>query len=199
MGVIIMTVLGLEKWGNSLIEEKLDNGNIIYYVEKNGMYFEVGIFLVRENKLEVYKNVNDSLMTILLNSYANHFRVRIWYGDTETGRSWDEEYGVTGTIGRTNGNIKIPIMVNNSRSLGGRLVLVDSIIRIDDIKDKRTLYKADNFHVEKMEVKTEVGLEYPYRVMQYKDSGEVHNIANFKDNKRALHWIDFMNGDRYCK
>lgn len=35
-----MKVKGLEKWGDSLIENKLDNGNTIYYVEKNGMYFE---------------------------------------------------------------------------------------------------------------------------------------------------------------
>lgn len=47
-----MKVKGLEKWGDSLIENKLDNGNTIYSIEKNGMYFEVGIFLRRENKVE---------------------------------------------------------------------------------------------------------------------------------------------------
>lgn len=194
-----MKVKGLEKWGDSLIENKLDNGNTIYYVEKNGMYFEVGIFLRRENKLEVYNNVNDSLMTILLNSYAYHFRIRIWYGDPETGRSWNEEYNTMGRIGRTTGNIKIPILVKNSRSWGGGDVLVGSIIRIDDIEDKRTLWKVPNFHVEDMKVYEIFGdANYKYRVEKLsEDSGEWEVQASFKTEQQAFNYVAFMRGERY--
>ena len=175
-----MRVLGLEKWGDSLIEEKLDNGNTIYYVEKNGMYFEVGIFLGRENKLKVYNNVNDSLMNILLNSCAYHFRIRIWYGYPETGRSWNEEYDTMGRIGRTTGNIKIPILVKNSRSWGGGAVLVGSIIRIDDIEDKRTLWRVPNFHVEDMKVYEVFGDEnYKYQVAKLSEDTLAYNSSFF--------------------
>ena len=194
-----MTVKGLEKWGDSLIEEKLNNGNTIYYVEKNGMYFEVGIFLGRENKLEVYNNVNDSLMNVLLNSYVYNFRIRIWYGDPKTGRSWNEEYDTMGRIGRTNGNIKIPILLNNSRSWGGGAVLVGSIIRIDDIEDKRTLWEVPNFHVEDMIVYEIFGNEnYKYSVAKLsEDSGKWEVQANFKTEKQAHNYVAFMRGKRY--
>lgn len=194
-----MKVLGLEKWGDSLIEEKLGNGNIIYYVEKNGMYFEVGIFLGRENKLKVYKNVNNSLMNILLNSFAYRFRIRIWYGDQETGRSWNEQYDTMGRIGRTTGNIKIPILVKNSRSWGGEVVLVGSIIRIDAIEDKRTLWEVPNFHVEDMKVYEVFGYKnYKYRVAKLsEDSGEWEDQASFKTEKQAHNWVAFMRGKRY--
>lgn len=194
-----MTVSGLEKWGDSLIEEKLDNGNTIYYVEKNGMYFSVGLYLKKENKLKVYKNVNEALLNTLLNSYNFKFRIRIWYGDLETGRSWNEEYDTMGIIGRTTGKIKIPILVNNSRSWGGGAVLMGSIIRIDDIEDKITLWKVPNFHVEDMKVYVIFGNEnYKYQVAKLsEDSGKWEVQASFKTEKQAHNWVAFMRGERY--
>lgn len=196
-----MKVAGLEKWGDSIVEEKLSNGNILYYVEKEGMFFEVGIFLGRENKLKVFDNVNEALMALIIRAWKLKFRIRVFYGDNHTGRSWDEEYDVMGTIGRTTGNIKIPILVHNKRSLGGGALLLSSVIRIDDIEDKRTLWKLSNFHVEPMEVvyypDDPNGL--PYNVMQTKDSGVRVNVANFKTEEKAKKWIDFMEGKRYSK
>lgn len=165
-------------------------------MDKDGTWFTV--YHYENNEGWKYKE-NEKLWQVLSSLVQSGRRVRIWYGDTETGRSWNEEYAVTGTIGRSTGEINIPLLINNSRSYGGGALLDDCIIRIDDIKQKRTLYKHENFHVEKLELKTEEGSEYPYQVMQHKDSGEIQNVANFKDNKRALRWIDFMNGYRYCK
>ena len=138
-------------------------------------------------------------MTILLNSYAYHFRIRIWYGDPETGRSWNEEYNTMGRIGRTTGNIKIPILVKNSRSWGGGDVLVGSIIRIDDIEDKRTLWKVPNFHVEDMKVYEIFGdANYKYRVEKLsEDSGEWEVQASFKTEQQAFNYVAFMRGERY--
>lgn len=173
----------------------LDNGNSFEYVNCNGTWFKHGDNI--QNEGWKYKE-NEKLWSILSSLVHSGRRVRIWYGD-ETGRSWNDEHDVTGTIGRSTGNIKIPLLIKNSRSYGGCPLLDDCIIRIDDIQQKRTLFQHENFHVEKLEVKTELGSEYPYKVMQHKDSGEVQNVANFKDIKTALRWIDFMNGNRYCK
>ena len=193
-----MQIKGLEKWGDSVLEEKLPNGNTLYYVERNGMYFDVGIYLGKEKKLEVYDRVDEKLMRVLCNAYSGNYRIRLWYGDRKTGRSWDEEYNVTGRVGRTMGVIKIPILVYNKRCYGGTAILTGSIIRIDDIEDKRTLWSIPDFHIEPMEIK-EVDGAYPYAVMQTKDDGTIQNIANFKDESSAKRWVDFMTGKRYNK
>ena len=196
-----MKVNGLEKWGDSIVEENISNGNTIYYVEREGLYFEVGIFIRRENKLETYDNVNEALMSLIVRAWKYKFRIRVFYGDIHTGRSWNEEYDVMGTIGRTTGSIKVPILLRRKDSYYGGALLLSSVIRVDDIEDKKTLWKLPNFHVEPMEI-----VYYPddpnglsYNVMQTKDSGVRINVANFRTEKQANHWIEFMEGKRYSK
>lgn len=194
-------VVGLEKWGDSIVEEQLSNGNTLYYVVRDGMYFEVGILLGDENRLEIFDNVSEGLINILLRAYKYGFRVRVFYGDIHTGRSWNEEYDVTGKIGRTCGKIKVPILLKRKDSNYGGALLLSSVIRIDDIEEKRTLWKLSNFHVEPMEIiyYPDDPNSLPYNVMQTKDSGVRINVANFKTAVQAQKWIDFMEGKRYSK
>lgn len=177
---------------------RLGNGNCFGYVNymNSGTWFKYGEDIRGEGWK--YKE-NEKLWKVLSSLVHSGRRVRVWYGDTETGRSWNEEYGVTGTIGRSAGKIAVPILIGNSRSCCSGALLDDCIIRIDDIKAKRTVYRQDNFHVEKLEVVIESGSDCPYRVMQHKDSGEVQAVAGFKDGDAALRWIGFMYGDRYRK
>jgi hypothetical protein len=116
-------------------------------------------------------------------------RVRIWYGDKETGRAWNEEHHVTGTIGRSSGYSKIPLMIPNRRSLGGPALLDHCIIRIDDINDRRTLYRHPNFHVDLHKIGHEV-------LGQRKD-GTFFVQARFNHPLQADNYIKFMTGERY--
>lgn len=177
----------------------LSNGNTQYFKEVDDTCFEVALHIGKDNILEDYSNtVNDKLIYTLLSLMKSKRRVRIWQGDTKTGRAWIEDYDIMGTIGRSCGNYKIPILINNKRSYGGLAILVGSIIRIDDIKSRTTLFQVDNFHVEpfSVEYKDE---SYPYRVMQTKDDGTIQNVANFKTELQAYKWVDFMTGKRYAK
>lgn len=195
-----MKVEGLEKWGDSVVEDKLSNGNTLYYVEREGMFFEVGIFLGKKNKLEVFDNVNEALMSLIIRAWKYKFRVRVFYGDIHTGRSWNEEYDVMGTIGRTCGDIGIPILVHNKRSWGGGALLLSSIIRIDDIEDKRTLWKLPNFHVEEMNVCSNDSLELPWKVEKLnEETKQWQTEACFKTEIQAQKWVEFMEGKRYSK
>ena len=175
----------------------LDNGNSFEYVNymDTGTWFKYGENI--QNEGWKYKE-NEKLWKVLSSLVSSGRRVRVWYGDTETGRSWNEEYGVTGTIGRSTGKIAIPILIKNSRSYGGAL-LDGCIIRIDDIKEKRTIYKADNFHVEDMIVYEIFGdANYKYRVAKLsEDSGEWEVQANFKTERQAHNYVAFMRGERY--
>lgn len=192
-------IVGLEKWGDSVIEEKLSNGNTLYYVEREGMYFNVGN-LGDKNKLEVFDNVSEELMNIILRAYKYKFRIRVFYGDIHTGRSWNEGYDVKGTVGRTTGVIKVPILLSRKDSNYGGILLLSSVIRIDDIEDKRTLWKLPNFHVEKMRVSSSDSSNLPWKVEKLvMHTNRCQTQAYFKTETQAQKWIDFMEGKRYSK
>ena len=168
------------------------NGDSYEYVNCDGTWFTYGKNI--QNEEWKYKE-NKSLWKILSSLINSGRRVRIWYVDTETGRSWNIESEFSGTIGRNCGKIAIPFLRKNSRSHGGVALLDSFIIRIDDIEDKRTLWKVPNFHVEDMKVYEIFG---EYRVEKLsEDSGEWEVQASFKTEQRAFNYVAFMRGERY--
>jgi len=101
-------------------------------------------------KEKKYKTVNgtsyrdttpDKVIEWLEHSRKTGERIVLDYGDTETGRSWGEVHDIIGRVSRSNGSIKVPILVYNARSMGGGAVLDDCIIKITEAKGGRVLYK----------------------------------------------------------
>lgn len=182
----------------------LSNGNTLYYKVVDGTYFNYAIKLKDGSYEERDEQEMEKVIFALSNALHTKRRVRIWYGDVNTGRSWNEEYDVVGYIGRSCGEYKEPLIIAKSNSYGGPAILTDRIIRIDDIESKRVVYKQYNFHVEPMtKVKTTdkslLDKGYLWQVNQKKDDGKIVNIANFKNEKSADNYIKFLLGDRYCK
>ncbi len=110
-----------------VITEKLSNGNIIEYKIINGTTY--------------HKETSEEVINVLEQSRMNKKRIILDYGDTKTGRSWNEIYDITGYIGRSTGKIKIPLLIYNSRSIGGSSILDHCIIGIYTSKGKNPLYK----------------------------------------------------------
>lgn len=128
-------------------------------------------------------------------------RVRIWYGDTETGRAWQEEHDVLGYVGRSTGEHKIPLLVYSRRSRGGGAILTENIVRIDST-DGGTIYKHPTFssgfdhgRVGSTPPDRDGGRSRPFSVVN--DDGEY--VAAFESEAQALRWLAFMRGDRYSK
>lgn len=142
------------------------------------------------------KNTCDKVKKVLTECYNNQCRVRIWYGDTDTGLSWMEEHDVTGTIGRSTGQQKIPLLIKNSRSSGGSGILCHCIVRIDVISSKRTIYEHPLFDVPTLGVypnlDEDTKIEYPFIVLKYGT-----RQARFKNKNSAHNYVDFMTGKRY--
>ena len=138
----------------------------------------------------------DKVKECLEHCYNSKLRIRIWYGDTKTGVSWMEEHDTTGTIGRSTGQQKIPLMIKNSRSVGGGGILCHCIIRIDVIGSRRTIYEHPLFYVPLLTVAinndNDTKNKYPFIVLK---DNELQ--ARFKSEKQATNYVDFMTGKCY--
>jgi len=99
--------------------------------EINGMFFD--------------KKTPDEVCYLLSNYCHTGKRLKIYYGDTQTGIDWHEEHDIIGTVGRSTGNIKIPLLIPNIRSVGGPGILSDCIIKIIDMKTKKTIYQHPKY------------------------------------------------------
>ena len=128
----------------------------------------------------------DKVKQVLTSVHKSRDRIRIVYGDPETGKDWLEENDVIGCVGRSTGEQKIPLLIANERSMGGGGILTANILKIVRVSDKRVLYQHDKY------VTPEFELEFLAITGQYGVSvgGKVH--ANFKTHDTAIKYIDFM-------
>lgn len=76
-------------------------------------------------------------------AYQSGARVRLFYGDAATGEDWLSEYDVTGTLGRSTGQFKIPLIIANSRSHGGPGLIEHCIVRM--LVDGREVYRHPSY------------------------------------------------------
>lgn len=99
-----------------------------------------------------YKEVNGTsykqstpkkVIDILEESRENHTRLLFDFGDVKTGKSWGEVYDIRGTVGRSSGSIKIPLLIKTTRSIGGCGLTDDCIVKITDIASKVVVYQLN--------------------------------------------------------
>lgn len=135
-----------------------------------------------------------SVVAALLNKLTeSKQRIRIVYGDTDTGKDWLEEYDVIGSIGKSTGSNQIPLLISNSRSTGGGAILEDCILKIVDVKSKKVLYQHDKYIAPKFEI------VFLAITGQYSVNVDGNVQANFKTIKQAQNYIDFMLCKRMSK
>lgn len=89
--------------------------------------------------------MSDSLIELLERMRHNKTRLRFHWGDIETGQDWGEFYDIEGRIGLSRGfKARFPILVHNSRSMGGGL-LSNSIVKIVTSEGKKLVYIHPNY------------------------------------------------------
>ena len=92
-----------------------------------------------------FDEITDLKVMKVISGLSRETRIRVWYGDNKTGKSWNEENDICGYIGRTTGSKKIPILINNKRSWGGSGILCHAIVKIVRTDNKAVLYEHPNF------------------------------------------------------
>lgn len=95
-----------------------------------------------------------ALVDAIERARKNNQRVRVYRGDIETGKCWNEEWDITGYIGLSKGSkAYFPLLVNNARSMGGGSLMENCIIKIKESKGGHVLYQAPNFQQPIIEIK----------------------------------------------
>lgn len=140
-----------------------------------------------------HESTPDAVIRILENSRMNNKRIRIFYGDRNTGRDWLEVYDTIGTIGRSCGSRKIPLLIKNSRSSGGGAILDHCIVKITI--DKQTVYQSENYYLPKMEIK-EAGEGLKIQGYNFSVFANGVNTFNCKTMQQAENEINFHKGLR---
>ena len=133
------------------------------------------------------------LLLYYMNSMPKQ-RIRVFYGDTKTGKDWGEEYDTMGYVGRSGGQVKIPLLVNNSRSWGGGSILDGRIVRIT--VNRKDVYRHPKYHCVTKIRKNTKSTTHPYEVMVNDD--EVPHAA-FRTLEKAQKWSAFIKGDSNIK
>jgi hypothetical protein len=135
-------------------------------------------------------NTGSDVRYWLEHARQNHLRLRLFLGDRLTGRDWLEEFDVIGTIGRSMGPLKVPLLIRNAQSCGGAAISTSSIVRIVDVKTKRERYRHAKYH---QPVFSYVQDGDRWAVMT---DNQLH--ARFSSERQAKNWIAFMRGERMC-
>ncbi len=137
-----------DKGGNSLPksdvkEEVIKNPdgsvrNVIKYKKVGGTYY--------------HEETPDAVCRALETALNTRSKIKIYYGDIETGRDWKESNDTIGTVGRSTGDIKIPLLIATSRSMGGGAILDHCILKIKDVRTGHVIYQQDNYKAPKVEI-----------------------------------------------
>jgi hypothetical protein len=146
------------------------------------------IFNGRKIELDEKTIANEKLLETLKQCRGSSRRYRFFYGDTETGRSWNDEHDVLGYVSNSTGDTACLILVPTRRSSGGGALLDSCIIRIDDTLTRRRLYCHDKFHSTIKQVGNECHDTHTDSVYSRHD----HPLKARKLN-------EFMHGQRYSK
>jgi len=156
-------------------------------------------------KMDLHDETNEQAAATLYSAYQRGVRVRIWYGNAETGHAWLEEFDVIGYVNLSMGPIHVPILLHNTRSIGGGAILDNCIIKIQETQNKQVLYEHPTFGRGHFRIGGEMSLWVQSKAPHLKvpvdhyhsdDENGWQNVANFKTWDQAVRWVDFMTGKR---
>lgn len=149
-------------------------GKAVYTAHKSGLYFT--------------EQCPGALRDLLADLSRSSDKVRLFYGDTATGKAWAEENDVLGTIGRSMGPCKVPLLIGRGQH-GGGAVLDSCIVAV--LRNGVLVYKVPGFDVGAWAVVLSDIQGYAEAVTH---DGAVH--ARFKKAGQAGRYCQFMRGER---
>ena len=139
------------------MESRLYGFELEYYIDKEragekGTVMDIQVKEFNGRRYKIYNgtwycfDTPDRVVQILDSAMNKHERIRVFYGNNETGCDWCEFFDTIGYVDRSYGNVKIPLLIKNSRSIGGPGILDGSIVKITI--DKVVVYQHPNYYID---------------------------------------------------
>ena len=153
---------------------KIGDKDKVYKVSESGTYYS--------------NETPDGVIRVLESLRGTAQRVKIYLGDRDTGRDWMEESDKTGKIGRSNGIIKVPLLLPMFNSHGGGAILDDCIVKIvtSHAASARVLYQHPSYHQPEILVTNE-GLEgKPEYTHTVRIGGEIYSRHTSERSAKRL-------------
>lgn len=115
-------------------------------------------------------------------------KVRLVLGDTATGESWLDEYDVVGTIGRSIGPLRVPLLIEEGEH-GGGAILTTCLLCVIDWRSGKMLYRHPAYRVVDLAIAPSGDDQRPWAVRRRDET-----IAQFSDIGKAAAYLAFMRG-----
>lgn len=116
-------------------------------------------------------------------------KIRLVLGDPSTGDSWLDEYDVVGTIGRSTGTLKVPLLVEDGEN-GGGAILTASVLCILDWQSGKIRFRHPAYQPPDLGIKPSSDAARPWAVL-HRDK----EVARFIDIGKAGAYLAFMRGE----
>jgi hypothetical protein len=140
----------------------------------NGTYFDPG--------------TDPRLARVLETSRRDGRKVRLVLGDTGTGASWLDEFDVVGTVGRSTGLLKVPLLVEPGEA-GGTAILCAHVLALMDWDTGLPLYRHERWQPPELRIRSSDDDARPWAVVLHEQP-----VATFDDIGKACAYIAFMRG-----
>lgn len=135
----------------------------------------------KSGKLFFHPATAPKVKTVLNDCYDNGNVIKLYQGDVATGKAWNEEHDIIGTVGRStgmNGINKVPLLIGAGEG-GGGAILTRCIVGIKDMLTGEYLYLNPKFHTSVVTIGP--SKEAGYKYSTFVDGGLYGNHKTLAD------------------
>lgn len=186
---------GVDLLLNQIAPQKEQIGTLEQYGQYRALM--AGYSKLEDDKTWFDARTPKKVQTALESARKSGDRLRIFSGSPETGRDWMEEFDTIGTIGRSMGPMKSPLLIAEGEC-GGPALLTHCIVRIVNLSTGEEMYRHPKYHTPKMELTEAASYDkvegYTHSVKVESKEGVMETHANFKSQAEAAHWLAFISG-----
>ncbi|MDR2990737.1 MAG: hypothetical protein LBU72_02160 [Burkholderiaceae bacterium] len=116
-------------------------------------------------------------------------KVRLILGDPATGETWLDACDVVGRVGRSGGQLKVPLLVEPGDD-GGGAILTACLLAVIAWESRKYLFRHPNFRQPDLSIQRAQNQEFPWEVLH----GNAL-VARFSDIGKAGAYVAFMRGE----